>query len=109
MSQQIDVGVELTADDGAPVAFKFSCEQFEINVFVPQAQLGLLHGVPEQAWAAGSIRAGHSAGASVFWSAGEPGLIAIMVGPDDQAWDISASVPVSAFLAALSKAESLAS
>src|SRR5580704_7035934 len=108
MSQQFEFAVELTADEGAPVAFKFSCEYFELNVLVPQAQLRLLHRVPTQTWGSGSICAGSSAGASVFWSAGEPGLVSIMVGPDDQTWNISASIPVSTFLAALSEAECLA-
>lgn len=107
MSSPVDITVDLLAGPDYVVSFKFSCEHFELNVAVPHGQLIRLELASTQEWEAGSIHAGTSAGASVFWAAGEPGYIAIMVGHDDETWDFSVTVPIGAFAVALCEAKSL--
>ena len=103
----VDISVELSADPGSPVAFKFACDLFELNVRVPQSELGALGAAAHRSWVTGSLRAGASAESPVFWSAGEPGRVAIMVGPDDETWDFSVEVPAASLAQALQDAERL--
>src|SRR5512141_270897 len=89
-----DVSVDVLA--GASVvtfAVKFSSPSFELNVYLPQSQLGLLRQASTIPWSNGAIQIGEAAGALAFWCAGEPGMVSIMVGRDDQTWDFSVQVP----------------
>ncbi|SUS05879.1 conserved hypothetical protein [uncultured Defluviicoccus sp.] len=107
MSPRVDITVDLLAGPDHAVSFELCCEHFELNVSVPHGQLKQLELAPTREWQAGSVRAGTCAGASVFWAAGQPGYIAIMVGHDDEIWGFSVSIPIIAFTAALSQAKSL--
>jgi hypothetical protein len=40
-----------------------------------------------------SIQAGESAGARVYWSAGDGDHANLMIGEDDETWDVSVAVP----------------
>ncbi len=106
----VDVSVELLADAKVVTfAIKFSSPSFELNVYVPQSQLELLRKAASTPWAQGSIQIGECAGALAFWSAGEPNTVAVMVGRDDQTWDFSVQLPVSAINLALREAASCTS
>ena len=99
-----DISIEHNKDlDG--VTFKISCEIYEINVHFRREELALLDNVGETDWKFGSVCAGKSAGAEVHWAVGEAGLISIMVGSDDETWDISVSIPTQELVKALADAE----
>ncbi len=88
------VTVEEIEEDGVlQCAIKISLPLFEINVAIPRADIEQLRLVPTVNWTTGALRLGTSAGASVFWCAGEGGVISVMVGHDDQTWDISLTLP----------------
>ena len=51
-----------------------------------------------------SIKAGQSLGKPVFWcrSREDPTAVTVLVGPDDETWELALEVPVAVVLAALS-------
>jgi hypothetical protein len=101
--------VELSADAGEPVQFKFSSPVFEINVRVPRAFLDGLELAAQGEWEGGSLQAGESLGSRVFWCAGEAGTINVLIGHDDETWDVAVVVPKGVFLQAVAEARALAS
>lgn len=101
--------VELSADPGEPVQFKFSSPVFEINVRVPRALVHRLERAARQEWEGGSIQAGESLGSRVFWCAGEAGTINVLIGHDDETWDVAVVLPQGVFHQAVAEAMALAS
>jgi hypothetical protein len=101
-----DVSVEVLAGKPTTFAFKFSSSSFELNVYVPQSQLGRFRHAITAPWESGAVQIGESAGALVFWCAGEPGTVTVMIGRDDQTWDFSVQLPETAIYAALHRAAS---
>jgi hypothetical protein len=72
---------------------KLQAEVFEVNIRIPQAEVEELKLVASSRWEDGSMQIGESAGAPVFWST-EDGVVAILIGEDDENWDIALSVPL---------------
>lgn len=93
------------AHDGATecVLLKIGCALFEANFWIPLPDMEKLKRVRETAPEDESIQIGHSAGSPAFWSRGEGDLVMIVVGDDDQTWDIGLSVPDAIFTEILVK------
>jgi len=92
----MDVSVLVEADrkpKAASYKVKLQTEVFEINIRIPAGEVEELKLVPSSSWDEGSMQIGESAGAPVFWST-EDGVVALLIGEDDENWDIALSLPV---------------
>ena len=92
----MDVSVLVEADRKPKASFykvKLQTEVFEINIRIPAGEVEELKLVPSSTWDEGSMQIGESAGAPVFWST-EDGVVALLIGEDDENWDIALSLPV---------------
>ena len=93
------VSVELSLADGAPYyAVKIGTEAFEVNVAVPLEDAARLKEVLTAPWLSGALRIGSSAGAPAWWCVGgddeDAKTLSILVGTDDEAWDIALQLPL---------------
>jgi|SRR3972149_7873913 len=96
---QPSVSVEARVDDGVRVyAIKIGTPSFEVNVDVPHGDAPRLKKVSNSPWLSGALRIGTSAGAPAWWCvAGQDEEIkglSILVGHDDQTWDIALQLPL---------------
>ena len=90
----VSVSVEADLEEGEHFyAVKVSTPTFEINVRVPSNDVPKLAKVRTTPWENGALRIGESAGAPAFWSSSEGGTVSILVGHDDQTWDIAVLMP----------------
>jgi hypothetical protein len=83
--------------DGRPrFSIKIQQEPFEINITVRKEEIRLFGKVRNACWDnRGSIRFGECADAPVFWCSTSTD-ISILVGHDDETWDIAVTIPLSA-------------
>ena len=78
----------------AGVLLKLQADEWEANVHASAEELLLLSNIRSASWdERRSIQAGESAGARVYWSAGEGDHANLMIGGDDETWDVSVAVP----------------
>jgi hypothetical protein len=78
----------------AGVLLKLQADQWEANVHASADDLLRLSDIRSASWdERRSIQAGRSAGARVYWSAGEGDDANLMIGEDDETWDVSVTVP----------------
>ena len=92
----MEVNVSVAAQrKGKQVSYTLTLEAevFEVNIHIPGDEAEELKLVASSRWEDGSMQIGESAGVPVFWSTDE-GMVAILVGADDENWDIALSVPV---------------
>lgn len=92
----MDVSVEVKVErQGKAKVYLLTlqAEVFELNVRIPENEAHEFSLVASSRWEDGSMQIGESAGAPVFWST-EEGVTAILIGDDDEHWDIALSVPV---------------
>ena len=92
----MDVSVTVEADrkPKAPsYSVKLQSEVFEVNIRIPADEVEELKLVASTTWEDGSMQIGEAAGAPVFWST-EDGVVALLIGEDDENWDIALSLPV---------------
>ncbi|MEO5662757.1 MAG: hypothetical protein ABIR39_05695 [Nocardioides sp.] len=79
--------------EAAAVA-KFSDDRWELNVRAPASEFLTLRDIRTFAWDRRNVaRVGSCAGASVFWCS-DGQTATIMVGQDDESWDVAVLVPV---------------
>jgi hypothetical protein len=91
---EADVTVEAREEGGVPhYAIKIALPCFEFNVSIPQADIGRLRQAEATDWAVGSLRLGTSAGAPVFWCGADGGALCVLIGLDDETWDIALTLP----------------
>jgi hypothetical protein len=89
---QVDVTVEVTANDF--VLAKLQSASWELNVLLSPEDVERLRDIRRANWdERRSIPAGSSAGAAVFW-ASEADAVSILIGHDDETWDVAVTVPV---------------
>ena len=91
-----DVVVETEIDSqGRTVACaKLSSGDWEVNVRANPVEFAVLGSIRGATWGARkSLAVGRSAGAPVFWSCDGP-TASILIGSDDEVWDVAISVPV---------------
>jgi len=95
-SELIDVSVEVETDSAGRshrYALKISGPVFEVNVRVSSEDIVKFEQIRNRPWVKGSLRIGESAGAPVFWSVDEDGTVSVMLGHDDETWDVAVSFP----------------
>lgn len=90
-SVAIDEG---TDDKGASCFFvKLSGPECELNLMVSESELDALRSVSEARWLSRqSVAAGKCLGSPAFWSC-QDGRLSVLVGPDDEAWQVAYSAP----------------
>jgi hypothetical protein len=87
----VDVTVN---DEGPDVHVKLQDASWEINFGGTRAELAGLRSIRDADWDdRRSLHVGRSAGALVHWSFRDE-TVTIMVGHDDETWDIAVEVPV---------------
>jgi len=87
----VDVTVD---DDGPDVHVKLQDASWEINFGATRAELAALRSIRDADWDdRRSLHVGRSAGALLHWSCRDD-TVTIMMGRDDETWDIAVEVPV---------------
>ncbi|MFT5353756.1 MAG: hypothetical protein ACI9KE_000956 [Polyangiales bacterium] len=72
---------------------KLSSDYLELNLRFDQAKLGLFTNIESADWnRRGSIALGSCLGAPVFWSASENGRVSMVIGADDEVWDVGLEI-----------------
>jgi hypothetical protein len=92
----MEVNVAATAErKGRSVSYTLTLEAevFEVNIHIPGEEAEELKLVASSRWEDGSMQIGESAGVPVFWST-DDGMVAILIGEDDENWDIALSIPL---------------
>src|SRR5688572_9199263 len=78
---------------GGTYLVKISSERFELNVRIPQDEVPQLQSVTSADWnKRESIRLGQVANAAAFWCSDEDGTVSILVGHDDETWDVAVTL-----------------
>lgn len=88
--------VDVTVDeaDGSVAVVKLQTEMWELNIRAPVDDLVRLRAIRDADWdARRSLPIGTCAGAQVFWATSE-GRSVILVGQDDETWDIAVTIPM---------------
>ena len=95
---QPSVTVEaLTEAEGRSYLIKIGTPAFEANVVVPFEEAGRLKEVRETAWLSGALRIGSTSGVPTWWCVVEDDderTLSILIGSDDQSWDIALQLPL---------------
>lgn len=100
------VSAEATGHVATPhFLVKIGTPQLEINVRIAGPDVARLDGVRRAAWdSRGSVQIGEVAGAFAWWCVDLPaGTLSILVGEDDETWDIAVTLPVGALDAVISE------
>jgi hypothetical protein len=75
-------------------AVKLATQAWELNIRAPLTEFMRLRDIRDANWGVRhSLAVGTSAGASVFWASSE-GEATILVGHDDETWDMAVTVPL---------------
>jgi hypothetical protein len=94
MTAQVSVDRGLDEFDHEFVAAKFGGDSWELNVKAQATELLMLRDIRTMDWETRrSAKLGTSAGANVYWCS-DGKTATIMVGHDDETWDVAVSVPV---------------
>ena len=90
----VDVTLDTQAD--GRVLVKLQTDGWEVNVHASRAELRKLTGIHAAEWdERRSIRAGESAGSPAFWAI-DGANATLMIGHDDETWDVSVTFPLAA-------------
>ncbi len=88
----VTLNIEVPGERGA---IKLQDATWEVNIWAPLVDLARLRDVRGARWEArGSLQIGQCAGAAVWWSE-QDGQVAVLVGHDDETWDVAVWVPLS--------------
>src|SRR5262245_10811904 len=71
------------------LAVTFQSPHAELNVWLTREDAVAVLKAASAGGASPAVAAGDSAGAKVFWTLGEGGLLSVVVGEDDEAWDVA--------------------
>ena len=103
----VDVSVEYVSIEDVEDALgvKLQTDAWEVNFRAAPDELAKLEGVRRADWAARrSIQAGRACGSLVYW-ASDGDTVSLLVGADDETWDIAVFFPVSVVGEILRQAE----
>jgi hypothetical protein len=87
-------------------AVKLASTSFELNVWIAEGDLARRAQIPQTTWVNGAIQIGESAGAKAFWSC-DSHVVSILIGHDDQTWDVGVSVAESTIAEILRQARAV--
>jgi hypothetical protein len=97
MAELITVDVDYSFDgDKRFYAVSLSTQTWLALIHVAPEDVERLGEVTSRPWDDGALRIGDSAGASAFWSINsdkDRDTVVILIGEDDETWDISFAVP----------------
>ncbi|MGB1217846.1 MAG: hypothetical protein ACPG5P_08205 [Saprospiraceae bacterium] len=90
-------------------AFKISAENWELNIkSIPKEEIELLEKIQETNWAERkTIQVGLAVNAKVFWCFTAPDIISILVGQDDETWDMGVNISLEEFKELLLKSKKI--
>jgi len=86
----------------AVVLLKVTTNDLEVNMWLRADEVPTVRRVASTSWLDGALKIGQSANALVYWSVDDDTLT-LLVGHDDQTWDIAVSLPASALPAIISE------
>lgn len=90
----VNVTVEARNDADNPGVVKLQGEAWELNVWATTDELWKLAGIEKTDWdQRRTLQVGACAGAPVWWSERD-GTVSILVGHDDETWDMGVTVPL---------------
>jgi hypothetical protein len=99
----VDVSVEAMA--GGDGLIKLSDQAWELNVIAPLAELRKLRDIENTDWAQRrTLKVGTCLDAPVWWNEAD-GHVCILVGADDEVWQVAITVPASAVREIIALAE----
>jgi hypothetical protein len=107
MVPSVTVDRRADADGSRCFVVKVGTDWYEVNLTIPEREAPKLKQVPTTPWVGGSLRIGESAGLPAFWSVDDQGRVGILLGHDDETWDIGLLFPREAFDAIITEVESL--
>jgi hypothetical protein len=85
-------------EGGCRYHIKIGTDSFEINVDVPVEFVDRLNLVRQTPWGSGALHIGTSAGMPAWWCVGDESedtrILSILVGQDDETWDIAVQLPI---------------
>ena len=97
MAEPVTVDVDYSYDGEQKFyAVSLSTDTWFATLHIPPEHVALLPQVTSRAWDDGSLRIGDSAGVSAFWSVNskeDNDTVWILIGHDDETWDIALAVP----------------
>jgi len=94
--RSIDVVVNLGVDHRGVDCYiiGLDTQDFSISIWVPSRDIEKLKEAGATEWGENrSLRLGKCAGKSVLWCAGERGTIGMMIGDDEESYDIAGTLP----------------
>ena len=90
----VDVTVEARNDADDPGLVKLQGETWELNIWATTDELWKLAGIEKTDWAQRrTLKVGTCASAPVWWNELD-GTVYILVGDDDEAWDMCVTIPL---------------
>ena len=111
MAELIDVEVDYSFEGEKKFyAVALSTTTWLVMIHIAPEDVALLGEVTSRSWDDGALRIGDSAGTSVFWSVNgedDKDTVVILVGEDDETWDISFAVPAATIDVILSEIAAL--
>ena len=111
MPDLIDVDVDYSYDGEVKFyAVALSTSTWLVMIHIALEDVALLKEVTSRSWDEGALQIGDSAGTSVFWSVNgedDKDTVVILVGEDDETWDISFAVPAATIDVILSEIAAL--
>ncbi|WP_433473281.1 hypothetical protein ACQPZP_31170 [Spirillospora sp. CA-142024] len=89
----VDVILDVDADPVPLLTLR--TERWEVHFWAPLADFSRLSGIRGAHWdERGSLQVGVCAGSPVFWSTAGDEQVAVLVGQDDETWDIALMIPL---------------
>jgi hypothetical protein len=91
----VTLNASKTASGREVLQIKFGSQFGELNVYASPADRAALSSIREARWnARASVRLGSVFGLPAWWSV-EDGELTILVGSDDETWDVAFTLPAS--------------
>ena len=87
-------------DNSAGLALKIQSAVIELNIWFRPEELEQLNNLENTKWENGSLKIGESANSPVWWSS-KNNDVTILIGNDDETWDIALSIPTTEILKAI--------
>jgi hypothetical protein len=88
----VDVTLDFDVDEGCLV--KIQDAAWEVNVRSPAVDFVRLRGIRSADWNTRKcIQAGRSAGSPVWWSS-RGNAVMLLIGDDDETWDVAVTLPL---------------
>ena len=95
LQTSVTVEAAIGVDGGRRYAIKLQTDAFEVNLWVRPEDVAKFDQVRAARWATGAVRIGEAAGGGAFWCVGDEGddSVSLLIGRDDETWDIAVSLP----------------